>query len=287
MMKFFKLFHRLSDKKKGNPMILVTGNPKTGTTAVYYSIKEVLPAESICLFEPENRNLQLPEIITSPVLVKSFVPFSKAYDHFNKKILIIRDPRDRIISQMLYRPYNIMLDKFITNEEMYERMLQEMLKLLHQKEKDPGSVSVKDIRILLNLEPLDNLNEKLMEYYQNRPDVFVYKYEDHIEGKLINLSQYLGFAVKKIEDVPEKRVIRSKSYGSWRDWFTPADVAYYRPIFDNFMHMFGYDDPWELNANPGIDPSISSRYVIKLIEEAKEHLISKKKEAESHNRKPE
>jgi len=66
----------------------------------------------------------------------------------------------------------------------------------------------------------------------------------------------------------EKRVIRSKAYGNWKDWFTISDVEFYRPIYNEYMEMFGYQDNWDLNANPLIDPRLSSQYVMKLIEEA-------------------
>jgi hypothetical protein len=93
-MKFLNLFYPRSPDQKGNLRVMVTGKPKTGSTAVYHSIRKALPSKSTCLFEPENRALQLPEVISAPVLVKSFIPASQAYDYFDKKILIIRDPRD-------------------------------------------------------------------------------------------------------------------------------------------------------------------------------------------------
>jgi hypothetical protein len=94
--------------------------------------------------------------------------------------------------------------------------------------------------------------------------------------------------VKRVDDIPEKRVIRSKSYGNWKDWFTPSDVDFFRPLVIEYMQMFGYHDTWELNSNPYIDPSINSQYVMKLIEEANEFLKRKKQmEGESQNRNSE
>jgi hypothetical protein len=285
-MQLLKLFRLPGLNKKHYPMILVTGNPKTGTTAVYYSIKNALPLNTVCLFEPEHRKLRLPKEIKTPLLVKSFVPASEVYDHFDRKILIVRDPRDRIISQMLYRPYNIISQEKIT-AEVCDQMLQEMIRLLHRKELDPGSVSAREIRELLDIEPINDHLDKLIDYHQNRPDVFVYKYEDYIDGHLEKLNKYLGLKVDKVGNVPEKRVIRSKSYGNWKDWFTPSDVEFFRPMVKDYMQMFGYRDDWELNSKPVIDPAINSNYVINLIEEAKEMLARKKaKESESLNRNP-
>ena len=183
-MSLFSLFRHSFSQRKNCPLILVTGVPKTGTTIVYHSIRMALPQNALCLFEPEHRNLLLPDQINTPVLVKSFIPASLAYDHFDKKILIIRDPRDQIISQMLYRPYNIITQKLILPEEKSRRVLQEIMSLLHQKELDPGSVSVKEIRSLLEIEDIGQYGNNQMEYYEKRPSTFIYKYEDCIDGNL-------------------------------------------------------------------------------------------------------
>jgi len=74
-------------------------------------------------------------------------------------------------------------------------------------------------------------------------------------------------------------VTRSKTYGNWKDWFTPSDVEFFRPQVKEYMERFGYHDNWELNSKPYIDPSVSSKYVIKLIEEAKEFLLKEKQKA--------
>jgi hypothetical protein len=272
-MTLLSLFKRWNSDKKDFPMILVTGFPKTGTTAVYHSIREALPVNAFCLFEPEHRNLKLPDKIETPVLVKSFISSSEAYDYFEKKILIIRDPRDQIISQMLYRPYNIITQNLVEPGEKIKPVLREMLELLHQKELEPGSVSVKDIRKLLNLEMSGHYGKIMIEYYKKRPLLFVYKYEDYIDGNLKHLNKYLGLEVKKVVDVPEKRVVRSKTYGNWKDWFTKADVDYYHEIFHDYMETFGYDDDWELNPSPYIDPQLSSGYVSSLIKEANENKL--------------
>jgi len=273
-MKLINMFRHYSREKR-NPMILITGIPKSGTTAIYHSIRTSLPANSVCQFEPEHRNLHLPDVITTPVLVKSFLGASHVYDHFNKKILIIRDPRDLIISQMLYRPFNIISKGIITPDEKLDQVLAELLILLQRKEMEPGSVSVKEIRDHLRMNSINENLEKLIGYYKKKPEPFLYKYEDFVDGRLKPLNKYLGLKIIKVGDVPEKRVIRSKSYGNWKDWFTKSDVQFYREIFQNFMKTFGYDDNWELNPTPCIDPALTSEYVKRLIIDAKIHKLQK------------
>jgi hypothetical protein len=180
---------------------------------------------------------------------------------------------------MLYSPYNIICRKSIEPEEKREQVLKEMLKLLLQKEHDPDSVSVKEFQTLLCFDPLKSVGE-LIEYYRYRRDVFIYKYEDYVAGYLKPLNKYLGLKIQKVEDVPEKRVMRSKSYGDWKDWFTPSDVTHYRKVLSEYMQIFGYNDNWELNKVQKIDPGISSEYVKKLMQEAVEFLIKEKNRKE-------
>jgi hypothetical protein len=249
--------------------ILVTGNLKTGSTALFYSIKNALPKDSICLFEPDSSGAMLPEGISVPVLVKCFMERAEAFDHFNKKILITRDPRDQIISQMLYRPFNIIVKKLIIPQEQLESVIHQVLGLIQDKVNDPRAVSVREIRGLLRLEEGAGPQERLVDYYRRHRDVMIFKYEDYVDGRLDQLNKYLGLTIKKSEDIPVKRVIRSKSYGNWKDWFTPGDVEYYKTIFGPYMEIFGYPDNWELNPQPAIDPSTSYSYVEKLIAEAR------------------
>jgi len=256
-------------KEQALPLILVTGIPKTGSTALFHSIKNALPVNSLCLFEPDINTVRLPEKITEPILVKCFMDSARAYDHFNKKILLIRDPRDQVISQMLYRPFNIIVKKMVTPDVKLKALLEQVLSLLYQKEKDPASVSVREIRNLLKLESADMPQNKLIEYYQNHQDIFIFKYEDYVDGNLNELNKYLGLMLEQVDDVPQKRIIRSKSYGNWKDWFTPSDVNYYKSLFSPYMKSFGYNDNWNLNKKQLIDPAQGSLYLEKLIAETK------------------
>jgi hypothetical protein len=248
--------------------ILITGIPKTGSTALFHSIKNALPVNSICLFEPEDAVARFPGQNVEAILVKCFINFAEVYSQFNKKILIVRDPRDQVISQMLYRPFNIVTKKLITPDERMNNVLDKLLYLLREKEKHPGTISVKSLRELLLLDD-GNKQQKLIKYNLEHPDHFIFRYEDYIDGNFTLINDYLGLNLGKVASVPQKRVVRSKSYGSWKDWFTREDVKHYRALFGNYMKTFGYDDDWELNPSQTIDPSMSYLYVEKLIDEAK------------------
>jgi hypothetical protein len=89
-------------------------------------------------------------------------------------------------------------------------------------------------------------------------------YEDFVKGLLAEAEEYLGFKLTGKAEVDPKynRVERSKRAGNWRNWMTPDDVDFFKPVFTKFMDHFGYDiDDWELNNDPVIEPALSSEYV--------------------------
>ena len=224
-MKLFQVIRNRLTSRNKFPLILVTGAPKTGTTAVYHSIREQLPVNSTCLFEPEHRDLQIPEIISSPVLVKSFVPYSIKYDHFTKKILITRDPRDNALSRILYSPYNIKLSQIPGSQEKTNEYLTGFIKLLEKKEKNPKDVGFRELYEMFQSVVAREYSDAVISYYEERPSLFILKYEDYVDGKLNSLSGFLGLKISVADNVPQKRVIRSKSYGNWKNWFTRDDIS--------------------------------------------------------------
>jgi hypothetical protein len=83
------------------------------------------------------------------------------------------------------------------------------------------------------------------------------------------LNAYLGFNAQDEAEVPastgKAKVVRKKSTGDWRHWFTPEDVERYQPAYTPYMEMIGYDShDWLLSANPVIEPEYSSMYMQRL-----------------------
>ena len=87
--------------------IVIAGLPKSGTTALFYKIKNSLPRNAKGLFEP-FKYIPNPEDEKFDLVAKIlFWPNRLEADYdswgcFDKKIMIIRDPRDRYISEFLY-----------------------------------------------------------------------------------------------------------------------------------------------------------------------------------------
>ena len=294
--------------------IVIYGLAKSGTTALFYKIKNALPRETVCLFEPSGfqpevekrgtiRSLLacrryfrgLPSATSGPgsqnqedrqgegpyVLAK-VLPFRPnhpvdlaSFSHFEKQILIVRDPRDRIVSRFLYGAYD---SNFIERDDKVKAFLE----ILRQKECDPASISMKTL-----LQTFAQLAEgefsfdewaaahrlhsirRPLEFADARPELCLFRYEDLVDCRFHGLEEYLGRALGGQADVAREhgRVTRTKSYGAWRDWFTPEDIEYLRPILQPFLNRYYPKADWELNQAPLITAEFCSDYVKRLVNE--------------------
>lgn len=260
--------------------ILIYGLPKTGTTGLYFLIKNSQNNEGCFLFEPDYNTLSNALMNHDSLLVKTLVGqrCEALFDKFDKKILIIRDPRDWVISSFLY---STALHKIYDNN----LFISVMLNLLSKKQKDTLFISFQNLvkyEVKGQLPWKDNiylsdiLFNNLINYHKQQQNTFfIFKYEDFIQRNLSQLEQYLGIKLIGSSDVSNdfKRVERTKNYGDWKKWFTPDDVEYFKPIFKEYMDYFGYTD-WELPVEQIISPSHGSTYVLRLVSEARKGKLS-------------
>lgn len=274
--------------------IVIYGQYKTGTTACFFKVRNSLPQEPHEFFEsteyipPEdNSKYLLAKVIVPPnpylyangenmdqndlqELVRRAEQGVRSFSFFDKKIYLVRDPRDWIISGIL----------FLTQQrpEIYEndKTVSLVLEMLRQKENKPGTVSMLDILKLIYPEKdvreftsnfVQEQNRWLLGFEQELADFVTWKYEDMVRNKADYVEDYLGFSLKG-ESTPDKRfahVARTKGSGNWRNWMTPEDVRFFRPLFSPYMERHGYDEDWQLNSVQEIDPSHCSQYVQKVI----------------------
>lgn len=260
--------------------ILIAGLAKTGTTGLLYLIVNSLKEKPKIIFEPKTCPVDLDHgsDVTAKILIGSPGLDPAAFSHFDKKVTIVRDPRDRMISGLLYSQFHAnYLDDDISVNTVNE--------ILKQKENDPSSVSVRQIltaigRVSGVLKAADNqvlgIERSLArfdEYVAVNPDGLLYKYEDFVTGNFSLLEEYLGFSVGGKAEVPEHllRVVRTKGYGDWRNWYTEEDVADYRHVISPWLKKYGYDaDDWQLNPASAIDSSHCSEYFMRLVDEWRE-----------------
>jgi len=121
------------------------------------------------------------------------------FSSFDRQILLVRDPRDRMVSRLLYVVYD---STFWHRDES----LRTFLELLRRKESDPRSVPVRELlRVFAQLNgeefsfdawAADSARSSVrapLEFHDARPNLFVCKYEDMVERRLAGLETYLGF----------------------------------------------------------------------------------------------
>ena len=121
--------------------ILIHGAGKTGTTALFYSIRQALSGTVAELFEPGQPKLDAAlstsvDHVLAKILLRETIEIPD--ERFPWKIMLVRDPRDTLISRLLYATWHAgfradpgCMDTYLT--------------LLRVKERDPRSIPFKDL----------------------------------------------------------------------------------------------------------------------------------------------
>jgi hypothetical protein len=186
------------------------------------------------------------------------------------------------VSRMLYRWHKGTLGS--------KKQYQAHLDRVRQKEKDPKSISFSEICRYIGYEgwPVDKsvLVEEERDRYRKMSDFvrslgddwFLFKFEDMVAGKSEELNAYLGFGIVDEAEVPsgtgKAKVIRKKSTGDWRHWFTAEDVELLKPAYRPYMEAIGYNlDDWALADDPLVEPQFSSEYMQGLVKKAKKNVV--------------
>jgi hypothetical protein len=197
-----------------------------------------------------------------------------SFSSFDKRVMIVRDPRDQLISRLLYGP--------VLHTDLHSRddALSGLIELLKRKEADPRSVSVKSILETLTDSGGKNFSgwaERYHDSYVRAPldfhdehgELFTFLYEEMVDEKFGGLEGYLGLRLRgeaRVEAVYH-RVVRTKGYGNWRDWFTEEDCAFLRPVLRPFLERYYPEADWELRERPTILAEHASGYVLRIANE--------------------
>ena len=252
------------------------GTGKCGSTLLFFRIKNSFSREHTGIFEPRQfedirKQYDPGSVLITKALILDAIPFlGEINNFFNKKILIVRDPRDVYISALLYTGgYHFIWEK--SPEEILN-----FIDLLITKEQQPSSISLLEMfRCIWAPFELDVFSEKI----SNQLDIaislakqrgfFVVKYEDLINNDLNELENYLGFEITKYNEVDEEfsRVVRSKGSGFWKDWYLNEDIVFFRPLLSETIEVFGYHSEWATNSHPAILKEHCSEYVKRIVNE--------------------
>ena len=271
--------------------VIILGLAKSGTTGLWSVLVKSYPRRYLQFFEgqylPSRYNKyfgqtnseQNPRDVVSKQIIGPDFNFTDLAS-FDKIIWMVRDPRDRLISYLLYRHYDYRYDS--------DEFVREQLDLLRLKERDPDALAMIDLeaRLLLPRPTLesaffwnDHQKNNFLSTLIEEGRAFIFKYEDFINQEYSGLENFLGIKMSRNAKVPKQfqRVIRSKTHSFWNHWFTQKDVDNYMELFQPFLEQYGYKDEWALAEEKKIDPEHCSRYVRTIINEHRQldglHLI--------------
>ncbi len=254
--------------------MLVLSLPKSGSSMVFQALCEAFPKH------PTNMerlaDVQASQIMRGMVCKQVFQRAAEVRRQrdkivwFDRLVTLVRDPRDRVVSAMLYSVYNAIR----TPSNPLVTMLPA---LVARKERMPSAVSCLEIYRALSthsqclpgmgtdaeyagiLAEAQNLNRPLLSL----------KYEQMLTDEgWERLTGFIGYPVlppRRVTPVTQ-RVRRSARSGDWRHWFTPEDVEVFRPLFDDMINQLGYDPDWTLASPQQLDPQYGSEFVRQCID---------------------
>lgn len=264
--------------------VLVIGKSKTGTTVISKTIARSLPGETMFLFEPTDVAAFTQEHDKQNTVIKvlfdqwldkkrqlSTIANNNSQMQFDKLVLIRRDPRDEVISVLLYYPFD--MKRVVKDQGLFDAWIE----LLQEKERTPASISF--MHMCETFDSLFNMNyTKSLSKFSSFDYGFYHfctriwhhhlllRYEDFITENTQGLAQYLNLELSKERDVGAsyKQTYRTGSCNNWKRYFTEEDITYFKQFSDTFS-LLGYDD-WELAPADHIPERELSGYVRMLLE---------------------
>jgi len=261
--------------------IAIIGLAKSGTTALYQAIKSALPEDTACVFEPKTpRELaylrqEECEYALTKLMLTSMGPCAYKESDFEKNIVIVRDPRDVLVSSLLYR-FN-RLD-IINNEPRFKDLQAQFL----AKEQNPSDIPLTHLMELFNPDGYHKSQlvnyERLIRLLNNANNTVVFPYASLAAGDFSTLDDYLGLNLSKPIGLKGwvGKISRKGQSGDWKNWFTASDVAFFQEHIDPILERFDLPKDWELNSPQLIEPAHCSEYITRLAKARKsDPLINK------------
>ncbi|MBF0122427.1 MAG: sulfotransferase family 2 domain-containing protein [Candidatus Omnitrophica bacterium] len=249
--------------------ILIVGEYKTGTTALFYKIRPCMPPGTLFLFEPKDPLGDIEKVSPDQAVLTKilFSPgnldvLGEVFKRHNKHIFIVRDPRDAIISQVLWSSPEL---HYQDKDKIYK--IYHLLKGLEQGDQNM-SVSALCKEIFIGNRKTKVIKDAVISVVKAK-NPFIYRYEDMVSGEDAALNQYLGMEVAADPEDAKlvRRVSRTKTFGNWRHWFRASDIACFKEGMQDFLRFFSYDaEDWELVHPQRILPEHGSGYFLKLID---------------------
>lgn len=280
------------------PNTVVTGSSKTGTTGLYLAVWEGMHQVTggNCYGLREQDDLRLLQSLQRRApdrpLAAKFLLTSQNFsaellEPFDRHLMIVRDPRDTLLSVALFYPV------LAINQGVDHTEVERVVELLRKKEEDPRSVDFLEVFQLVHAimgrdlrpgrVPMRRFRSAITHADSFAPHIV--QYERLIRDDLTDVSEYLGFEVHNTAPKGTAAlVMRSGSDAEWRDWFTERDVEALRPALRPYMERFGYADDWALPEHPEIEPSKGSDYVLTSVAKRRRHIDLERQDGYSGDR---
>jgi hypothetical protein len=267
--------------------IVIFGPYKSGTTGLFYKVRNSLPGEARTLFEPNEYRPQTGDdtrwVLAKTILGVQDGPGRIRYETFmgfDRKLSLVRDPRDLLISGLLFM---MQQEASLYNDD--DKLLS-ILTLLKEKESSPASISVYQIlKQIVELsdhhtfdQAVDWLSRQyrwLMEFESGLDDHYLVKYEDFVDDRISGLETYLGLQLSGPSGVDpiHDHVPRTMGYNNWKNWFLKSDVHFFKPLFEAYIRRYNYPSSWDLNERQIIPPEHGSKYIERTVNKKRKTLI--------------
>jgi len=280
---------------------LVCGLGKSGTSVLYHSILKACRSKYPDLvfgasFEDTSESSVALMESASPFVQKlllndqSHVDLIERYKtRFDKILLIVRDPRDRFVSEFFYsffhRPY------LACNDDIFRVFFDGVYK----QAQNPGYISMRNLSIsiqiankILNtsIDIFANQNNQKQWRIQDQENyamelsggenVHTIRYENFIANQT-EILDVTGLSVSSDMEIPEKRVARNGAPGDWKNWFTQLDLDHIQDESRLFMEYFSYS--FAERAASEFPPFETRKYVL-------DYIVSLVNSSRLSNKKP-
>ena len=268
--------------------ILIYSLGKSGTTALAYSICKAFDQHELVLEPSQLSTVDYNDdnLIVKSIFANRWKKDRDYFEKFDKSILLVRNPLDRIVSYLLYMPYNG--DGFSD-----DRNTQKYINLLKKKVEQPDSVGIFDIDKCYSdiditgrgslIQAVAEQSQNIQEFYQSScaDEFLLLKYEDFVQNNLDQISDYLGCRISNQIKVSKRfrRTERSKTFDNYKSFFLENELKSSLTIFDSFNRLFGYKFDRNIVYTPQDNSSVLSadmtyNYTNKIINEyRKKNLI--------------
>lgn len=264
--------------------VLVVGAAKTGTTIISKTIQGSLK-NAFFHMEPKDpsffmrdssvdQEARVVKVIfehwnSTPNLRKAVIANELPFK-FDRIVMIIRDPRDEMLSRVMYFVYPwLSANGYRGNETKVENWLS----FIEQVERTPANYSFKKIVSFMNQNFSVSLfgEVKAMNKYrvfceEMKSKVQLVRYEDFVVGDYSVIESYLEFPLVTKNGLSHQyqRTRRSASFNNWKPLFKQEDKEFFGKYLGEMMEKQGYID-WEFKPTRTLPSDSYSGYLRRVV----------------------